>query len=161
MNGISWPDLGYSRIQDTVRAWIPNSFKIRTFLKIGIGMVRFWNGRDYSYSIVIELTIPNTQFWGVFKVITLFQKLWLLLYKRAKLDLRSTNPIKNSKLRTTKSEGLSETVSNCMSLILKYHTSKLYVSLIGKYYSSLLFNELLIISTAVIKKSFLFRVVRR
>ena len=29
-------------------------------------------------------------FWGILQVETLFQKLWALLYKRAKLDLRST-----------------------------------------------------------------------
>ena len=33
------------------------------------------------------------QFGGIFKVKTLFQKLWFLLYKRAELDLRSTNAI--------------------------------------------------------------------
>ena len=32
----------------------------------------------------------NFQFWGIFQVETLFQKLWLSLYKRAELDLRST-----------------------------------------------------------------------
>ena len=32
----------------------------------------------------------NIQFWEIFRVKTLFQKLWPLLYKRAKLDLRST-----------------------------------------------------------------------
>ena len=31
------------------------------------------------------------QFWGIFQAETLFQKLWPLLYKRAELELRSTN----------------------------------------------------------------------
>ena len=33
----------------------------------------------------------NFQFWGIFQGKTLFSKLWPLLYKRAKSDLRSTN----------------------------------------------------------------------
>ena len=36
----------------------------------------------------------NIQFRGIFWVKTLFQKLWPLLYKRAELDLRSTNGFK-------------------------------------------------------------------
>ena len=32
----------------------------------------------------------NNQFWGIFQVETLFQKLWTLLYKKAELDSRLT-----------------------------------------------------------------------
>ena len=32
-----------------------------------------------------------SQFWEFFQVETLFQKMWPLMYKRAELDLRSTN----------------------------------------------------------------------
>ena len=35
--------------------------------------------------------VGNIQFWGSFQVETLFQKFPPLLFKRAKLDLRSTN----------------------------------------------------------------------
>ena len=34
--------------------------------------------------------LGNIQFWEIFQVETLFQKLWPLLYKGAQLDLRST-----------------------------------------------------------------------
>ena len=32
----------------------------------------------------------KNQFWGIFQVETLFQKLWTLLYKKAELDSRLT-----------------------------------------------------------------------
>ena len=41
----------------------------------------------------IILLVGNIQFWGIFQVETLFQKLWVLLYKRAELDLRLTKLI--------------------------------------------------------------------
>ena len=37
-----------------------------------------------------KVLLRNNQFGGIFQVKTLFQKLWPLLYKRAKLDLRLT-----------------------------------------------------------------------
>ena len=42
----------------------------------------------------IILLVGNIQFWGIIQVDRLFLKLWPLLYKRAKLDLRLTKSIK-------------------------------------------------------------------
>ena len=46
----------------------------------------------YKFCLKVKLFFQqgNIQFWGMFRVKRLFQKLWPLLYKRAKLDLRST-----------------------------------------------------------------------
>ena len=45
-------------------AWIPNiqiqnPFKKLNKWKIGIQMVRFWNGQDFSYSYALELAIQK------------------------------------------------------------------------------------------------------
>ena len=47
----------------------------------------------FCLKVIIFFQQNNIQFWGIFQVIRLFQILWPLLYKRAKLDLRSTNQV--------------------------------------------------------------------
>ena len=44
----------------------------------------------FCLKVIIFFVQGNIQFWGIFQVKTLFQKLWPLLYKRIELDLRST-----------------------------------------------------------------------
>ena len=48
-----------------------------------------------QWRLLYGLLQCNSQFWEHFQVERLFQKVWLLLYKRAKLDLRLTKKVLN------------------------------------------------------------------
>ena len=56
--------------------------------------LKWFQGGKESLRVLLEnlqvLLIGNIQFWEIFQVKTLFQKMCPLLYKRAKLDLRLT-----------------------------------------------------------------------
>ena len=45
----------------------------------------------FCLNVIFLFQKGNIQFWGIFRVETLFQKLWPLLYKRAELGFRLTN----------------------------------------------------------------------
>ena len=45
----------------------------------------------FCLNVIFFFQKGNIQFWGIFWVETLFQKLWPLLYKRAELGFRLTN----------------------------------------------------------------------
>ena len=56
--------------------------------------LKAWGGQNYLLLLYSAPILSSDQFWGIFLVETLFQKLWPLLYYRAESDLRLTKNIK-------------------------------------------------------------------